>query len=137
MDVTLLLCDSADEIGGKLYVLGGGWSVAPANVPLNIALATLIIVPWDKANQQFKIEAKLMTDDGQLVHMEDTPVVNGGLLEVGRPPGTKPGSGLNTPFVLKFNGLVLPPMGYRWELEIDGTQMATASFRAIDGGAGQ
>jgi hypothetical protein len=99
-----------------------------------MALAILVIVPWDQANQQFTIEAQLMTEDGEPVAMEDQTVMNGGQLEVGRPPGIKPGSGLNTPFVLKFNGLVLEPGGYRWELRIDGTQMATASFRMQDGG---
>lgn len=137
MDVTLLLCDSADEIGGKLYVLGGGWSIGPANVPLNMALAILLIIPWDQANRQFKVQAQLMTDDGEHVEVGGQQVVNEGLLEVGRPPGTKPGSGLNTPIVLKVNGLVLEPGGYRWELMVDGTQMATAPFRAIDGGINQ
>ena len=27
MKTTLLLCDYAQEVGGKLYVLGGGWSI--------------------------------------------------------------------------------------------------------------
>jgi hypothetical protein len=137
MDVTLLLCDSADEIGGKLYVLGGGWSIGPANVPVNMALAILLIIPWDQANKQFKVEAQLMTEDGQHVEMGDQKVLNGGVIEVGRPPGIKPGSGLNTPLALKFNGLMLEPGGYRWELMVDGTQMATAPFRAMDGGANQ
>jgi hypothetical protein len=137
VEVTLLLCDSAEESGGKLYVLGGGWSIGPANVPLNMALAILLIIPWDQANKQFKIEAQLMTADGDPVEMEDQMVLNEGLLEVGRPPGTKPGTGLNTPFVLKANGLVLAPGGYRWELRVDGTQLATAAFQTRDGGVGQ
>lgn len=132
MEVTLLLCDSADEVGGKLYVLGGGWSLLQApNTPVNMALAILIAVPWDQANRRHTVAARLMTDDGEPFTMGDQQVVASGELEVGRPAGMKPGFPLNTPVALKFNGLVMPPGGYRWEFEVDGTIMATAPFRVI------
>ena len=39
MKVTMLLADAAQAVNGKLYILGGGWSVAgPDPTPMAIAL---------------------------------------------------------------------------------------------------
>lgn len=134
MNVTLLLCDAAEVSGGKLYVLGGGWSLLAAEQPVNTALAILLAVPWDQTNRKILFAARLMTDDGDPVELEGQPVAASGILEVGRPPGIKPGTDLNTPVALKFNAIVLPAGGYRWEVEVDGDLAATAAFRAIEGG---
>jgi hypothetical protein len=132
LDITFLLCDAADDTGGKLNILGGGWSQVGADLPFNMALAILATVPWDQTNKQFIIEAKLMTEDGEIVELDERgPVVANGQLEVGRPPGMKPGTSINVPMALKFSGVVLPAGGYRWEIDVDGTQMATAVFRAV------
>jgi hypothetical protein len=130
MDVTMLLCDAADESGGKLYVLGGGWSIIRGQ-PSPMALAIKMSVPWDQANHPFSIKTMLVTDDGEPVPGPDSedPLVVEGTVEVGRPTGLKPGTPLDTPFVLSFPPLPLEPGGYVWELEIDGTTMARAPFR--------
>ena len=53
MDATLLLCDHAEAVGGKLYINGGGWNVLlRPGVPVNVSLAILIEVPWDEADAQ-------------------------------------------------------------------------------------
>jgi hypothetical protein len=134
VNVTLLLCDAAAESNGKLFVLGGGWSLAAADTPINMALAILVAVPWDQTNKRFTIMAKLMTEDGAPVYANAQEVVAQGQLEVGRPPGVKPGSDLNTPLAMTFNGIAVPEGGYRWELWIDDSMIATAPFRTIKGG---
>lgn len=134
MNVTLLLCDAAEVSGGKLYILGAGWSIVAADQPATMALAVLIAVPWDRTNRRFTIDANLMTADGDQFRMGDEMVGASGAFEVGRPAGIKPGTDLNTPLALKFNNLVLPADTYRWELLIDGTTMATAPFDAREGG---
>jgi hypothetical protein len=132
LEVTLLLCDAAQEAGGKLHVIGGGWSIIQTpNSPVNMALAVLLAVEWNEANDPFQIEAKLMTDDGDLVEVDGQPVLASGQLEVGRPPGLKRGMALNTPLAFTFNGVALPPGGYRWELLVNGQQKATAPFRVM------
>jgi hypothetical protein len=89
--VTLLLCDAAEEVGGKLYILGGGWALLQApDTPLNMALAILIAVPWDQANEEHDVEAVLVTDDGERVQIEAQEVSASGQFEAGRPPGLKP-----------------------------------------------
>ncbi|MEA2362591.1 MAG: hypothetical protein QOD71_1736 [Thermoleophilaceae bacterium] len=131
MEVTLLLCDAAQEANGKLYVLGGGWKSVLPDTPFNMALAILIEVPWDQTNRKIKLTSVLMTDDGDPVEAPSGGVIEAaGDLEVGRPPGIKPGTGINVPIALSFNGVSLPAGGYRWEVHIDETMIASAPFRA-------
>jgi hypothetical protein len=130
LEAILLLCDAAQESGGKLYILGGGWTGVVAETPFNMALAILIAVPWDQTNRQVKTEIRLMTDDGDPVEVDGNVVQASLAFEVGRPPGTKPGAALSTPLTIAFNGLKLEAGGYRFELEIDGNPSATAPFRA-------
>lgn len=132
MKVTLILCDAADEVGGKLYVLGGGWSLLQTpDVPFNMALGVIISIPWDQANEQHQIEAKLMTEDGEPVELAGNKVGMAGNFETGRPPGIKRGTDLPATFALRFNNVTLRVGGYRWEVEIDGNQEATAPFRVV------
>jgi hypothetical protein len=119
IDVVMLLCDAAETANGKLYVLGGGWSqVLLPNTPFAMALAVKLAIPWDQANTRFTIEARLITEDGEpALTPEGDPIHAEGQIEVGRPPGLKPGEALDAPFVLSFT-VVLPPGGYVWELLI-------------------
>ena len=44
--VTMLLCDAAQQQGGKLYILGGGWTTINfQQVPFNMALAIKLAIP--------------------------------------------------------------------------------------------
>jgi hypothetical protein len=135
MEATLLLCDHAEAIGGKLYINGGGWNVLlRPGVPVNISLAILIEVSWDEANEQHRLRAYLLTEDGEPVaapHGEPLEVDGG--FEVGRPPGVKPGSTLNTPLAINFNALTLEPGGYEWRLEVDDALVARKPFRVATG----
>ena len=63
MRTTLLLCDYAQEVGGKLYILGGGWSIY-RGAPVTMGLAVKIAVPWDAANIPHDFSARLVTEDG-------------------------------------------------------------------------
>lgn len=131
----MLLCDAADAVGGKLYIIGGGWSqILAPNAPVNMALAVKLAVPWDQANERISIQASLLTEDGKPVDLGEGPFSAGGELEVGRPPGLKRGTPLDAPFVLNFAGLVLIPGGYVWELEIDNQVKARAPFRVLSQG---
>ena len=127
-----MLCDYADEVGGKLYIMGGGWSQAGANAPLNMALAVRLLIPWDQTNTPHTMRTELVTEDGIPVEKDGKPVVVEGHVEVGRPPGIAPGTALDAPLALKVNGLVLEPGGYRWDFKINGETIANASFRTID-----
>src|SRR4051794_17346369 len=58
MKVTMILADSAQAVDGKLYVLGGGWSLAGPG-PTPMALAVKIEVPWDRGNMRHHLTIEL------------------------------------------------------------------------------
>ena len=112
--------------------MGGGWNVLFAGgQPVNTSLAILVVVPWDQTNQKHELAIELLTADGEPVEMADQRVAVSGEFEVGRPPGVKPGTSMNTPFVWNFNGLVLEPGGYEWKLAIDGQPITSRPFQVV------
>ncbi|MGI8945959.1 MAG: DUF6941 family protein [Thermoleophilaceae bacterium] len=129
----MLLCDSAQEVGGKLYILGGGWSfLHRPDAPTAMALAIKIAVPWDETNAAHTLRALLLTEDGDPVEVDGESVEANGDFEIGRPAGIKPGTNLDAPFVLSFQ-LALPAGGYVWELQIDDSHAARSPFRVLGG----
>lgn len=134
MEATMLLCDAAQEVGGKLYILGGGWSVIwIPNVPTPVALAVKLAVPWDETNRPHEVRAQLLTEDGEPVDVGAGPMAAGGNVEVGRPPGLKPGTAIDVPFALQFGAIPFSPGGYVWELEVNGDVVARTPFRVMPG----
>ena len=97
MEATLLLCDHAEAIGGKLYINGGGWNVLlRPGAPVNLSLAILIEVPWDEANTQHRLRAYLLTEDGEPVAAAPVflQTFGHGLWAAGRGPQVWPDSEL-------------------------------------------
>jgi hypothetical protein len=137
MDATLILCDAAQAVGGKLYILGGGWSVIlRPGFPTPVTLAIKLAVPWDRANMPLKIRASLLDADGGEVDLGAGPVFAEGTVEVGRPPGVKPGTALDVPFVLPFGAPMFEPGSYVWNLEVDGEPVAREPFLVLPGQEG-
>jgi len=120
MRVTIMLADAAQECGGKLFVLGGGWSVTGPLIP-SMAVALKIDVPWDQANRPHHWRLELVTEDGEPVELEGQPLRVEGEFEVGRPPGAAPGSFIDVPIAMNFGSFPLT-LGrrYVWQLNIDG-----------------
>lgn len=131
MEVTLLLCDFAEVLNGKIYIMGAGWDRVMGGMPINAALAILIQVPWEQTNQRHSIAMRLVTEDGAPVVVNDEPVVGGGEFEIGRPPGSTPGATSAVPLASRFPTVVFAPGRYRVEIEIDGSVEATRSIQAI------
>lgn len=126
MRATVLLADAAEAVNGKLYILGGGWSITgPAPVPF--ALAIKIDVPWDRANEQHILKVSLLDEDGNPVPIQQAPdaapapLVIQGEFEVGRPAGVPRGTPLDSVLAINFGGgLPLPPgRRYEWRVEIN------------------
>ena len=124
MRVMLMLADSAQAVEGKLYILGGGWSlVGPEPTPMAIALK--IEVPWDETNRRHTWRLELLDSDGGAVAVpgdsEEAAIEIGGEFEVGRPAGVKPGTPIDLPLAINLTPLPLEPGGrYVWKLSIDG-----------------
>ena len=123
MKVTMLLADSVQAVGGKLYILGGGWSVT--GPPAQFGIAILIEIPWDQTNQKHPWKLELLESDGAAVLVQtpsgEQPLVFQGELEVGRPPGLKPGTPIAVPLAINLAPLALEPSSrYEWRLSIHG-----------------
>jgi hypothetical protein len=122
----MLLCDAAQVADGKLYILGGGWSLTgPAPAPS--AIAVKIEIDWHEAVTSHHWELWLEDADGQPVSIEtaDGPqmVEIRGDFEVGRPEGIPEGSPIDLPLAVNLGPIPLNPGGrYQWKLSIDGTQ---------------
>ncbi len=85
----LVLADYAEIVGGKLYLMGGGWDVLTVNTgfPLTrpVGIAAAFSVPWNETNERRSVELDIQTEDGQSVGRV------AGQFEVGRPAGIKQG----------------------------------------------
>ena len=130
MDALMLLSDAAEEANGKLFILGGGWTInRSGGDPMTMALAVKVLVPWNDANQPHPFVIELLTEDGHPAIVGGNPVRIEGVIEVGRPPGLRQGTPLDAPITINLSGMPLPIGAYRWELKIDGAKSAEASFQ--------
>jgi len=130
MEVTMLLCDFAEAINGKLYILGGGWTHLRGTDPISCALGVYLAVPWTQTNQKHTLSLELLDQDGNAISgPEGNAVRVDGEFEVGRPPGAVPGDPIATTMAFRFIGLELQSGGYRFSFKIDGTELAKTQFR--------
>ena len=135
VEATLILADAAQAAGGgKVSMLGAGWSVTGSPTAPS-AVVALIKVPWDRANQKIAVQLRLLDEDGQPIFVESDDQGRQKLefeaeLEVGRPPGLKHGTPLDASFAATIPPLPLAPGRYSWVLEIAGTTEA-APFQVV------
>ena len=126
----LLLCDAAQVVGAKLYVMGGGWdrvqlSSYPATLP--VAIAAGVRVEWTETNRRHKLTIRGLSADAdrELFKAE-------GEFEVGRPPGTP--HGMSQLFQVAMNvPLQIPePGSYTVEASVDeGAAIHSLPFLAV------
>lgn len=120
----MLLCDSAQVADGKLYVLGGGWSLIGPD-PTPTAVAMKVDVDWTEVDRPHHWELFLLDADGQpvvAVGPEGPQAIEvRGDFEVSRPDAVPPGSPVDVALALNFGPLPLAPGNrYSWRLVIDG-----------------
>ncbi|MGH9101432.1 MAG: DUF6941 family protein [Acidimicrobiales bacterium] len=124
MKATMLLCDAAQVAEGKLYVLGGGWSmIGPEPTPSAIALK--VEVGWAEAASAHHWELYLVDEDGEEIVVETVegprPVEVRGDFQVGRPVGLPEGSPVDVSLAVNLGPLPLSPgRRFAWKLTIDG-----------------
>lgn len=134
MEALMLLCDAAQVHDGKLYILGGGYSIIwTPNRPTPMTVAVRLAVPWDQSNTRMDVVVALLTEDGEPVDFGEGPVQARGNLEVGRPAGIKPGTPLDVPLALPFGMLSFRPGGYVWVLSVGDDEVGRAAFRVMPG----
>jgi hypothetical protein len=133
----MLLCDAAvADPGGKLHMLGAGWSMTGSPTSPQ-AVAVLLKIPWDRANERLTLSLRLLDQDGRQVTV-GTPdgaqeVTMDGEIETGRPPGVAPGSQLDAALAFTVPSLPLPPGRYQWRLDV-AEDTFTTSFQVLGAG---
>ena len=96
------------------------------------AIGIIFHVSWDETNRPIHWTLDLLDADGQPVQMPDGRGGTQGIhvendLEVGRPPGIKPGSSINVPFAIVLPPLALAPDSrFEWVLRVDARNWRTA-----------
>lgn len=131
IEATLLLCDAAQaDPFGKLHALGIGWSIT-SSPTAPAAVAVLLKIPWDRANEPLPFELTLVDEDGAHVAVGDVHPFGmlGQHIEVGRPPGLAHGSAIDVAFQMALPPLPIPPGRYQWRLDIS-DQTFTVAFQA-------
>jgi hypothetical protein len=130
--VTMLLCDAAQVSDGKLYILGGGWSMTGPD-PVPSAVALKIDVDWHEAATSHHWELFLEDADGRPVLMETPdgtqPVEVRGEFTVSQPPEIPEGSPIDVALAVNLGPIPLAPATrFAWRLTIDGDSLPGASL---------
>ncbi len=134
MRASIILCDFAeqDQIGGKVHILGAGWSLTGPQ-PAPHAVVVLIKIGWDEANREHEFVVRLTDADGGVVSVLSPAGTQelsfNGKFEVGRPPGIPQGSEIDASFVISLQPVPLAGgQRYTWRLEVDQRERATEGF---------
>lgn len=123
----LILADKAEAIGGKLYLMGGGFdrvgmTAIPGPAQFDIAMG--LLVGYNETNLKHSFELRCEDADGNLVF----PPAQG-VFEVGRPPGMSAGSEQRAlmvfggPFTFRQTG------DYSWVVTVNGERQPATRFR--------
>jgi hypothetical protein len=127
----LIIGDYAEIVGGKLYLMGGGWDVLTVNTgfPLTrpLGLAAAFSVPWNETNERRSIEIDIQTEDGQTVGKMS------GKFEVGRPAGIKQGQDQRFQLAATLPLNLPAPATYVIAARIDGQEGGRVSFNVVAG----
>src|SRR5258705_12601503 len=127
VEAQLILCDAAQAESGKVHMLGAGWSMTSSPTAPH-AVAVLMKVPWDRANQPLKLVLQLLDSDGKPVSLEalgGPPALRADAnVEVGRPAGLPHGSMLDASFALNVGSLPLAPGRYEWRMTFAELELA-------------
>ncbi len=135
MKTQVILCDWAEAINGKLYIMGGGWSRMITAVPFNLGIAIIIKIPWNETNKKHDLEFTVLDGDGKTVFIQGptgpTPIQVKGQFGTGRPMGIKPGSDLDATLAFRIGPIIIPPNDYVCELKINGSVAETVPFEGL------
>lgn len=129
----LLLCDAAEAVNGKLYIVGGGWNqLQVPSIPTvhpALAFAIRLSIPWHDANDDIPFALRMLNADGKPVAAD--PLAEG-TLNVGRPPGTTPGSELPAVMAMTLHNFEIKRFGaHVVTFEIRGAVAMRTTFTVI------
>ncbi len=131
-----MVCDGAQAVGGKLFILGGGWDrlmIGAFPLKHGLHLAVKLAIPAIDANQPLPLRVEVADENGRPPLEENgepfQPLL--GQLEVGRPAGYAANEDI--PFLLTMGATlyIRAPERYTFTLYIRDRRVAQTSIRAI------
>ena len=127
----LILADAAEVVAGKLYLMGGGWTVLTVSNPFphrrNVGVAAAFRVPWNATNERHEFEIEFATEDGRVIGK-----ANGGF-EVGRPPGIPQGMDQFVQMAIGATVEFPTPGGFSVTASVAGSPSRVFPFRVLKG----
>jgi hypothetical protein len=132
MDIEwLILADSAQVVGNKLYLLGGGWDTLTVNtafpVRQRVTIAASFRVPWTETNMKHAARIQVLTEDHQEVANAQIQI------EVGRPVGLQAGTSQRYQVPLELNLELKAPGTFVVVAQVGEEEAARTSFRVQAG----
>ena len=123
----LILADRAEVLGGKLYMMGGGYDrkyISDIERPVDLIVVAGILVPWHSTNRELAFSLSIDDVDGKPLIQK--PIE--GKLRLGRPADAEEGQTFRVMSVL--NGRInLPGYGtYRIVATAGGTSRGTTFY---------
>jgi hypothetical protein len=127
----MMLADGAQAVGGKLYVLGGGWTnllvpELPGRPQAPFAVALGITVPYNLTNRRFTLALELADSDSNRVGDVFTAE-----FEQGRPPGLRPGATQSILIGINAHPEFPAPGRYNFSASIDGEPLKSVPFEVV------
>lgn len=124
----ILLADSVDEVGGKIYVLGGAWTDMPfVRTPVRMGLAIFVELPAAQVLDDLRIRVWLTKGRHQVV-INSKKVEYSGSLTGPRKTGTNPDVPLLRAIAINTVIEVPEPGAYKWRLSVAGKEVASRAF---------
>lgn len=124
----MILADAAQAADGKLYILGGGWSLyRSGNYPVQIQMAVglSILIPWDEANVKHQVTIAVADAAGIPV----IPEIKG-QVEVAKSPDVPEGTTQKAIIAVNIN-MMIPRAGTYVVQSTAGTSKTETFFDAI------
>lgn len=125
----MMAADGAQAVGGKLYILGGGFDrINMPSVPFQFRfdLAMLIEVPWVATNQPYEVVVELLDADMQFAGYRAEA-----RMETGRPPGLRQGTSLLVPVALPVVAEFRDPGRYILRASVNGRPKNKIAVEAV------
>ena len=125
-----LIADAVQAVGGKLYVMGGGWDTLwvrqlPARHH-SLAIGVRLRIPWTYADQPLSLTIDLQDEDGKSV-FGSGPLKHS--LTVKRPSGLPDGSDIGVVRAFTFNTVpFVKAGGFSFVMAIDNEERKRIRF---------
>jgi hypothetical protein len=132
MRASIVLADFAEtDPGGKVHILGAGWSVTGPQ-PGPQAVVGFIQVPPEQAGVAILFTLRLTDQEGEVVEVQGPAGMQrmeaSGQVEMREPEGWGGSTDLNAAFAINVMLPLSPGQPYTWSLEVDGKDLASTTF---------